>query len=340
MRRLAILLLLAAAPIAALRAADPAAAPADGVLRFSWNAMGTRATLLVRGPEAAARGPSLAAAASNAAERVEAVASVFRPTSDTARLNAAAGSGEWIETDPEFRSLFFGARTAFRLSGGAFNPLVAPFFEHHGFSRRPADAAPACPERPSTDLLDLNAVESKGTSSFRLARPGMALDFGGIAKGQAVGAAVWEMRRLPGGAAEGVEWLFNFGGTMQGFGDWTIGLRDPRGQAKGGTFPTLGAFTLSNGWCVATSGGYERFVEKPDGTRVPHIVDPRTGDPVVGDVLQVSVLVPPQRRGECGGPFRAALADALSTALFVLGKEEGEKILPDGCRAVWVLSEP
>ena len=150
----------------------------------------------------------------------------------------------------------------------------------------------------------------------------MKLDLGGVAKG--VGAD-WAASAA-GEAAEN-DFLLDVGGTLLGRGGWTVGVRDPRGGADA---PPLRVFRLADGMAVATSGNYERFAAGADGRRVGHLFDPRTGKAAGGGVLQATVLAP-----------TAGEADAWSTALFVLGPEEGRAVLAGrGEPAVlWVLEE-
>ena len=90
---------------------------------------------------------------------------------------------------------------------------------------------------------------------------------------------------------------------------WVIGIRNPRGEGVAGTLE------LSD-MAVITSGDYERFFET-DGVKYHHILDPITGYPAEG-IASVTVISPDP-----------ALADAWSTALFIMGKEKGLEILED-----------
>lgn len=85
---------------------------------------------------------------------------------------------------------------------------------------------------------------------------------------------------------------------------WRVGLRDPRGSGE-----DLAVLPVSNAG-VSTSGNYERFFVK-DGKRYGHIIDPRTGYPA-GTCLSVTIVAP-----------TLALADALTTGVFVLGPQRG-----------------
>lgn len=289
---------------------------ADEPVAFEWAAMGTTMRLLVRGGDAREAGSAMCAAARAAVESVEAETSAFRPESAVCRVSAAAGSGEWVETGPAFDVALDTALGVAAKTGGAFNPLVAPLLATRGFDRgsvsRPSDAAA---------LRDLSAVERR-PGACRLARSGMALDLGGVAKGLGADLAAAAAR-----AAATNEFLLDAGGNLVGRGTWSVGVRDPRGTPAA---PPLRVFPLPGGTAVSTSGNYERRAVAPDGKAGGHVVDPRTGLSVGGDVLQATAVAP-----------SAVLADAWSTALFVLGPERGRAALSgENVAALWVLAAP
>lgn len=142
---------------------------------------------------------------------------------------------------------------------------------------------------------------------------GKGPDLGAIAKGFAVDAACEKLD--PDLFPEGL--LLDLGGNLKVVsGEWTTGIRDPddpEGIAE--------KLVLTAGMACATSGEYARG---------KHIYDGRTGMPVSNEVVSVTVI----------HPSSAMLADALSTVLFVLGREEGGKFLsrhhPEA-RACWIL---
>ncbi|MBQ4199191.1 MAG: FAD:protein FMN transferase [Kiritimatiellae bacterium] len=152
-------------------------------------------------------------------------------------------------------------------------------------------------------------------------------DLGAIAKGFAVDAAC---RALPQGIrCEGL--LLDLGGNLRAVrGSWRTGVRNPFG---GGIAATL---TLAEGESAATSGNYERFVER-DGVRLSHILDGRTGKPVSG-IAGVTVVTPAE--------YGATLADGLSTTLFVLGPSDGTRFLREhaaaygAAQALWIPDTP
>lgn len=152
-------------------------------------------------------------------------------------------------------------------------------------------------------------------------------DLGAIAKGFAVDAAC---RALPADVSF-ASLLVDLGGNLRVVsGSWRTGVRNPFGDGY------AAVITLTNGESVATSGNYERFVER-DGIRYSHILDGRTGEPVTG-VAGVTVVTP--------ASLGATLADGLSTTLFVLGPEKGAQFLLDhakeygAAQALWIPDTP
>ena len=162
---------------------------------------------------------------------------------------------------------------------------------------------------------------------FNHGHPFCDFDLGAIAKGFAVDAAA---RTLPADLPfDGL--LVDLGGNLRAVrGTWRTGVRNPFGDGL------AAALVLAEGESAATSGNYERFVER-DGKRYAHILDGRTGEPVTG-IAGVTVVTPPA--------LGATLADGLSTTLFVLGPTEGVRFLREhaetygAAQVLWIPDTP
>lgn len=140
---------------------------------------------------------------------------------------------------------------------------------------------------------------------------GMSLDLGAVGKGIAcdrIGDYLKSQKGLKGA-------VISVGGSVVTYGNkpdgsaWNVAIMHPREE---GTY--LGTISLQGEWYIATSGDYERYVEK-EGRRYHHIMDPKTGYPVDNGLCSVTIL------SDSG-----LLSDALSTACFVLGAEDGLKL--------------
>lgn len=159
-------------------------------------------------------------------------------------------------------------------------------------------------------------VIDREASTVYLTDPEASLDVGAVAKG-------WALERVAAETPAGL--LISVGGNVRATGakdeagtPWVIGVQDPKGGE--GYLHTL---YLTQG-SVVTSGDYQRTFTV-DGVAYHHIIDPDTAYP---SRLWSSVTISCEDSG---------LADALSTALFLLPQEEGQKLLDQtGAKAMWV----
>lgn len=202
------------------------------------------------------------------------------------------------------------------VSGGAFNPAAGALVNLWGFGPGPRYTdpgfAPPTDEAVQTALAHHDWRALRWDGAHRQARQpgGLLLDFSAIAKGYAVDRV---SRRLTGIGLQ--HSLVEVGGELRGEGlrqggqPWWVDLESP--PVAQGQQPLPATRVALHGLCVATSGDYRR-VYTHDGVRWPHTIDPRNGRPVANGLASVSVLHP-----EC------LWADAWSTALTVLGREEG-----------------
>ena len=170
------------------------------------------------------------------------------------------------------------------------------------------------PQVPSEEALR-EALVHKGMERIELTTEGACahgarIDLGAVAKG-AVGDEMVKTLQTRGVRSA----LLDLGGSIFTLGDkpdgtpWTVAIDDPAGEGF------VGTLALRGSWSVSTSSGAQRYFEK-DGVRYHHILDPGTGWPAQSGLISATVIAP-----------SGLVADGLSTALFVAGEEEGERIL-------------
>lgn len=206
--------------------------------------------------------------------------------------------------DREIAAVIRAALDVGEAGGGAFDITVQPLVELWGFYSEGRAVPDSATVESVRALTGRDRVVVKGDSVGKLV-PGLRLDLGGIAKGQALAEAARVLREAGVGSA-----LVDAGGDVyalgrrQDGGEWRVGVRNPRG---GGIVAVI---TVSDR-AVVTSGDYERAFTAEDGTVYCHIIDPRTGRPARALASVTVVAEDPVR------------ADAWATALFVLGAEEG-----------------
>lgn len=188
---------------------------------------------------------------------------------------------------------------------GAFDPAIGALTSLWGIGTENA-RVPEDQEIAAADTDWRHIAMDDATRKVSLPK-NMEIDLGGIGKGYAADRMTAYLKE------NGVTHaLINLGGNIYALGTktkevpWTIGLRDPDGET-GSAFATLSVSDVS----IVTSGPYERFFEK-DGVRYHHILDRATGYPAESGLSSVTVI------GK-----ESTLCDALSTAVFVLGKEKG-----------------
>jgi len=214
------------------------------------------------------------------------------------------------------------------LSRGRFDISIGPLVKLWNIGTEEARV----PSREEIDqkkqLVDYRDVLlNESEKSVMLKKEGMFLDLGGIAKGFAADEIVkiFEENHVESG-------LINVGGNVFAHGnrldgaDWRIGIRNPSSSSSAGDY--IGIISVSDK-TVVTSGIYERYFEE-DGKRYHHILDPETGYPVENNLVSVTVI------GE-----HSVDADALSTAVFSLGLEEGMKLIQEleDTEAIWITKE-
>ena len=240
---------------------------------------------------------------------LESVLSTWRDDSEIERLNRAR-PGDGVAVSPTLARLLDEASRWAAATGGAFDPAVGALTDAWDLRGRGRVPAPAALARAlaATGMAQFAMAGLDGPSATAARRSAAAwLDTGGFGKGAGLRAASTVLRR-----AGVVSASLNFGGQVALFGPgpasgaWVVPVADP-----GERLTAVAALQVRDA-SVSTSAQSERFVEI-DGRRYGHILDPRTGRPVEawGSVTVVA--------------SDAAVADMLSTALFVLGPVAGPR---------------
>lgn len=252
--------------------------------------------------------------------RVVAQMSTWDAAADLARFNRAA-AGTWHTLPDAFFDVLSAALDVARDSGGAFDPTAGALVNAWGFGPRrrydepgfePPDAAQVAAARAAGGWSRLEvAAETR-----RIRQPGgLQLDLSAIAKGYAVDQVAQRLRQQFGLE----DLLVDVGGELRGHGlkpdgqPWWVALEAPpaAGDDGGAAGALRETWIALHGLCVATSGDYRRCFVR-DGVRHAHSIDPRSGWPIAHGLASVTVV------------HRSCMAaDALSTALTVLGTDAG-----------------
>jgi thiamine biosynthesis lipoprotein len=242
-------------------------------------------------------------------DRLEDLMSTWRPASEVARLNAAAGARP-VAVSAEVRDILLIARQISDLTNGAFDVTFGALSDVWKFDHDQDDRIPGPEEiRQRLPLVNYRDLELRDDGTAFLKRKGMRVNLGGIGKGYAVdrAAAIFRQRGFR-------DFMIQAGGDLYVAGrhdghPWRLGIRDPRGPAD----RIFAALDLSDG-TFSTSGDYERFFIK-DGRRYHHIIDLSTGEPARKS-RSVTLVT-----------GRAVVADALAKAVFILGPQAGMSLV-------------
>ncbi len=280
--------------------------PAPGVLHSrTVGAMGTELMIEAIGPDAAALDRAIDAAITEVA-RIEDMMTSWRDSPLT-RMNAKAGEGPQAVPAELARLVARGLEIA-EATGGAFDPTFASVGKLWDFKRKPPLLPDAATIEAALERVGYDRVQVDLQANTVELPKGTAIGLGGIAKGYGVDRAMAVLME------HGVKHAFvNAGGDLKALGRkhgelWQVAIRHPRDRAD-----VMALMPVSN-TCLVTSGDYERFFDH-EGKRYHHILDPRTGYPAKG-CMSATILAPD-----------AAFADALATAMCVVGPERGLELV-------------
>ena len=228
--------------------------------------------------------------------------SVGDKNSDVYKLNH---SGK-CKFSKETADIFKESKEICKNTDGAFNPAVYPLMKLWGFTDQNYNVPKKEEIKNLLKNIDLSDVDfNENTLDISFKKNGMGIDFGGIAKGY-TSSQLMNIFKDNGIKSA----MVSLGGNVQVLGTkpdgsfWKVGIQNPDGSDD-----YLGIVSARDK-AIVTSGGYERYFEK-DNKKYHHILDPNTGYPAESDLQSVTIV-----------SSDGTLADAYSTALFVMGLDK------------------
>jgi len=230
----------------------------------------------------------------------------FSDKSELSAINRNAGINR-VRVSPETLDIIEKAVYVSEKSGGAFDPTIGPEIKLWDFlnKTKPSDVD----IKKNLPLVNYkNIIIDRAKSTVFLKKINMLLDLGGIAKGYAADLAVQSLKEK--GISSG---LVAIAGDIKTFGLkpdkklWVVGIKNPR--QRNNDDEILARINLSNK-AISTSGDYERYFML-NGQRFHHLLIPESGYPS-NTCQSVSVIAD-----------QGVMADAFSTAFFILGPEKG-----------------
>jgi thiamine biosynthesis lipoprotein len=237
-------------------------------------------------------------------------------TSEAYRINAQAGNKNGAELSDDMRELIELCLEVSEKSGGAFDITirdVADLWDIDAWADGERSGEYQVPsDEEIKEALYYTGYDRISVEGNQIYLPeNMKIDLGAVGKG----AALDSIREYLEDEEAVTAAVISLGGSILTYGTkpdntkWRVGIVNPID-----TSTNLGVLSLDGGYCVSTSGDYERYVEA-DGIRYHHIIDPATGYPADSGVHSVTIV-----------SQNGALSDALSTTCFVIGIEKGLKL--------------
>ncbi len=295
----------------------------DDTIVITGPTMGTTyaVTLAVAGADVDA--DTLQAQIDSLLERINAQMSTWRADSELSRFNSSRNLG-WFPVSAETAYVVEAAAAISALSHGAFDVTVGPIVNLWGFGPERREAGPPSEQEIQATMARVGyrhlAVRAS-PSALRKQRPDVYVDLSAIAKGFAVD----EVARLL-DEQQIQSYLVEIGGELRARGSkadgtpWKVAIEQPRSGER-----SVQSIVALRDHAIATSGDYRNYVEK-NGKRYSHTINPRTGRPIDHGLASVSVITASAMR-----------ADALATAIMVMGPEEGYRLAVDEALAVQLI---
>ena len=242
-------------------------------------------------------------AAQNEINRLDKLLSVQKENSEIFKLNQS----KKMTVSEDTLTLITRSKEIYTLTDGAFDISCEPLIREWGFYSGLENKVPS-QKAIETALEGVGAEHIKIENSTVTLDDNTSLDLGGIAKGYASHKAA-EILKDNGVTSA----LMSLGGNVRAVGSkpdgesWSVAVTNPDDNSR-----SIGTLKISDK-AVVTSGGYQRYFEE-NGQTYHHIIDTKTGYPADSGLKSVTIVSDDD-----------ALADALSTALFVMGLEKSRK---------------
>ncbi|MEX2124355.1 MAG: FAD:protein FMN transferase [Woeseia sp.] len=276
---------------------------------LTGSTMGTQFSIQVAEPMSGTKRTELQQEIEAVLDTVEHAMSTYLVQSDISKFNASSSTG-WVAVSESTCRAVEAAEGVSRLSDGAFDVTVGPLVNLWGFGPDPVRL------QPPPDTAVRAALERVGyrrlhadckQPALKKDSADVYVDLSAYAKGYGVDRVAELLD------ANGIrQYLVEVGGELRLRGLdsdgelWSVAIETPADTGRG-----IGRIVRLKDKAMATSGDYRNFFEY-EGRRYSHLIDPRTGWPTMHDLAAVTVI--------CD---TAALADALATALLVLGPDDG-----------------
>jgi len=292
-------------------------------LKFAGQTMGTTWSVIMRPGSAEVDGVVLQQRLQQRLDQINRLMSTYDPVSELSRFNRLV-STDWYPVSEDTARVIAVSQEVSALSGGAFDISVGPLVELWGFGAAQRKESIPTQEQISHNLARVgykNIELRKEPTAIRKHIPELQIDLSAVAKGYAVDALA-EILEQQGFS----NYLLEIGGELRISGQrgdgnpWQIAIEKPlEGERE-----VAAIFPLTN-TALATSGNYRNFFLE-NGQRYSHTIDPVSGKPVRHKLASVTVL-----------DETCARADALATALMVMGEEKGRQLCEENHIAAYFL---
>ena len=280
-------------------------------IRLSGQTMGTTWSVIMLQDAVDAESNALKKLLQKRLDQINSLMSTYDPASELSQFNNQ-NSSDWFMISKDTARVIELSQEISVLSEGAFDVSVGPLVEIWGFGATQRGKRIPTEDQVSKSLARVgykNIHLRREPAAIRKQIPELQIDLSAVAKGYAVDALAKILEQ------QGINnYLLEIGGELQISGHrgddtpWQIAIEEP----LEGVREVAVIFPLTN-TALATSGNYRNFYVE-DGQRYSHTIDPVSGKPVRHKLASVTVLA-----------RTCARADALATALMVLGEEKGRQ---------------